>query len=82
MRRRVQRWGNSLAVRLPADVARACDLAEGAELDVRHEGGSIVLVLERPRRARYTLRQLVARITPRNRPERVDFGRRAGREIW
>ncbi len=82
MRRTVQRWGNSLAVRLPADVAEACDLTEGTELDVRHEAGAIVLVRERQDREKYTLRQLVARITKRNRPERVQFGRRMGREIW
>lgn len=82
MRRTVQRWGNSLAVRLPAHVAEACNLAEGTELDVRHEAGAIVLVPERREHGKYTLKQLVARITKRNRPERVEFGRPMGREVW
>ena len=83
MRRTVQRWGNSLAVRLPAHIAEAFDLVEGTEIDVRHEAGAIVLVPEqrRPRR-RYSVKQLVTRITRRNRPERIDFGRARGREIW
>jgi len=62
--------------------AEAFDLVEGTEIDVRHEAGNIVLVPERRQRGKYTLKQLVTRITRRNRPESVDFGRRKGREIW
>ncbi len=82
MRRTVQRWGNSLAVRLPAHVAEAFDLVEGTELDVRHEAGAIVLVPERRERGKYTLKQLVKRITKRNKPERANFGPPRGREVW
>jgi antitoxin MazE len=82
MRRRVQRWGNSLAVRLPAHLAEAFNLDEGTELDVREEARAIVLVPERRKRGKYTLRQLAGRITTRNRPPLVDFGRPQGREIW
>jgi len=32
---RVSRWGNSLAVRLPADVVEALDLEEGDEIEIR-----------------------------------------------
>lgn len=82
MRRRVQRWGNSLAVRIPAELAEACALTEGAEVDVRREGEALVLVPERPRPKRYALARLVSRITPRNRPAVVDWGRPKGREVW
>jgi antitoxin MazE len=34
----VAKWGNSLAVRIPADVARALGLKEGDDLDVRATG--------------------------------------------
>jgi antitoxin MazE len=82
VRRRVQRWGNSLAVRIPADLAEACALTEGTELEVRHEGGVLMLVPDRARRKRYALAHLVAGITRRNRPELVDWGRPRGREAW
>lgn len=82
MRRRVQRWGNSFAVRIPADLAEACALTEGTELEVRHEGGVLVLVPDRARRKRYALARLVAGITRRNRPELVHWGRPRGREAW
>jgi len=82
MRRRVQRWGNSLAVRIPTDVAKACDLREGTELEVRNEKGTVVLVPDRPRRRRYVLGDLVRRITTGNRHHAVEFGPRRGREVW
>jgi len=64
-------------------VAEVFDLVEGTEVDVRHEAGAIVLVPERQRRGKkYPLKQLVMRITKHNRPERIDFGRSRGREIW
>jgi antitoxin MazE len=82
MRRRVQRWGNSLAVRIPADVAKACELTEGSELEVRNEKGIVLLVPERPRRCQYVLADLVSRITKHNKHKPIDFGRPIGREIW
>jgi antitoxin MazE len=71
-----------LAIRIPADLAEACALSEGSELEVRHEDGVLVLVPDRTRRKRYTLGRLVAGITPRNRPKSVDWGRARGREAW
>ena len=74
MRRRVQRWGNSLTLRIPADVAAELALTEGTELDVRREGDALVLVPDRARRKTYSLARLVAGITKRNRPVLVDWG--------
>jgi antitoxin MazE len=35
---RVSKWGNSLAIRIPAEVAEALELKEGDEVDVRVAG--------------------------------------------
>lgn len=34
----VSKWGNSLAIRLPAQVVEALDLKEGDEIDIRVAG--------------------------------------------
>ena len=81
MRRRVQRWGNSLAVRIPTDVAKACDLREGTELEVRDEKGTVVLVPDR-RGRRHVLADLVSRITRGNRHQSIESGPPRGREVW
>lgn len=82
MRRRVQRWGNSLAVRLPASVAEDCALTEGTSVEVRVEEGRVLLVPEARGRRVYTLAELVAKISRRNRHRSVAIGRRVGREAW
>lgn len=82
MRRRIQRWGNSLAVRIPASIAEECALVEGAAVDVHADEGRIMLVPEARGRRAYTLEGLVAGISRRNRHPAVASGRRVGREAW
>ena len=81
MRRQIRRWGNSLAVRIPAEIVRVSHISEGETVEMTYEGGSIVIDLPGPRRT-YDLRGLVARITDENRHEPVDWAPREGREAW
>ena len=46
---RVSKWGNSLAVRLPADVTKALDLKEGDEITLEPAGANLA-VARRPSR--------------------------------
>lgn len=48
----VAKWGNSLAVRIPADVARALGLKAGDEIDLRAlDDGTVAIISEQQRRA-------------------------------
>jgi antitoxin MazE len=61
---RVQKWGNSLGVRLPKSAALEVGVRAGCEVDVTASDGSIVV---RPRKtARPRLRELLAAIKPAN----------------
>ena len=75
----IAKWGNSLALRLPKSVALEVRLGEGDTVDVSVKNGAIVI---RPSRPTYSLEQLVARITPRNRQEESDWGAPVGHEVW
>lgn len=46
----VSKWGNSLAVRLPAAVVEALELEEGDEIEIRIAGGRIFEVSRDRRR--------------------------------
>lgn len=47
----VAKWGNSLAVRIPADVARELGLKEGDEIELRAlDSGEVAVITERQRR--------------------------------
>ena len=77
---RLSKWGNSLAVRIPLTLARDARLAEGDRLTLDlATDGSIVL---RPARRKYELRQLVSRITTKNRHSETDWGPKTGLESW
>ena len=73
------KWGNSHAVRIPKTVLDRAELREGDQLKVRVEERRISL---EPAAPKLKLRDLVARITPRNLHAEQDWGRPAGREIW
>lgn len=78
MKARVQKWGNSLAVRIPKPVALEVGLRAETDVEMTVQQGSLVLA---PTRREYTLKELVRDITPENRHEETDFGPPIGREV-
>lgn len=79
MRTRVQKWGNSLAVRIPKPFAQGAGLQPCSEVEVSLEKGEVRLAPVRPR---WTLRTLLAGVTKKNLHAEVDSGRAIGREAW
>ena len=75
----LSKWGNSLGLRLPKSVAREVQLGEGDTVQVSVDNGTIVI---RPSRPRYSLDELVRRITPKNRHDESDWGGPLGDEAW
>ena len=70
MRGVVKKWGNSAAVRIPASVLEGAKLRLDQPVDVREEGGRIVIEPLHP--PRYDIDALVAGITDDNRHEAID----------
>ncbi len=75
---RLQRWGNSLGVRVPAEIARRAAMHEGAEVEITLRRGRVFL---RPAKAP-SLAELLAQMKPGNRPELLEWGAPVGREVW
>lgn len=75
---RLTQWGNSIGVRLPKDMVNVLGLEAGGVLDVSLEGNRIIFS---PRR-KYSLNDLVSKITDENRPGETDWGADAGKENW
>jgi antitoxin MazE len=75
----VKKWGNSASVRIPAALMDAAKLQLDDAVDVREEGGRIII--EPVRQKHYDLAKLLAGITPRNRHAETDFGPPVGKEI-
>jgi antitoxin MazE len=79
MRTAVQKWGNSLALRLPKALAQPAELEEGTFVDlVPTDEGILVRPLRPPR---YRLSELVAGVTSKNLHPESDWGHSTGQEI-
>jgi antitoxin MazE len=78
MRAQIVKWGNSLAVRIPKNVALEAKLSAGdpVEIAVAAEGSVELRRLGKVP----SLAQLVSQITPANRYEEVSPGRTLGKE--
>lgn len=78
MRARVQKWGNSLAVRIPKAFALEASLEQDTDVEMHLEEGS--LVITPVRQASFTLAELLEGVTPDNLHEEIDTGPAVGRE--
>ncbi len=78
MQVQLTRWGNSLGMRIPKELASRFGLLEGARVEVRAEADRIVITLPRPK---YRIEDLVADMTHDNMRQAFDWGPDFGREI-
>ena len=81
MSTKVQKWGNSLAVRIPDDVVEEAGFTPGKEVTVKNVRNTVVITPTHAKK-RPTLAELVARITPESLHEEIDWGKPVGKEIW
>jgi antitoxin MazE len=73
----VQKWGNSLGIRIPSIYAKEFELKNGSFVDISEEDGKIVIIPNR-----ISLDGLLARVTKENLHEPVETGSSLGKEEW
>ncbi|HWG42357.1 MAG TPA: AbrB/MazE/SpoVT family DNA-binding domain-containing protein [Gemmataceae bacterium] len=80
MKTRVQKWGNSLALRIPKSYAAEVGLREDAQVELSLVKGKLVIqpLPQEP----LTLDELLQGVTEQNRPGEWDTGPAVGREVW
>ena len=80
MHAKIQKWGNSLGLRIPKPFAEEVGLREQGEVELSLVKGALVV---RPlRKPSFTLEGLLAGVTSRNRHSEVQSGIPVGREAW
>ena len=75
---KVQKWGNSLAVRIPSAFAKEVGLYPDAEVELRLEDNRLVIIPNKKKQ----LEKLLEQITPENVHSEVDWGEKSGKEEW
>ncbi|MFP3975963.1 MAG: AbrB/MazE/SpoVT family DNA-binding domain-containing protein [Dehalococcoidia bacterium] len=80
MQSRVQKWGNSLALRIPKSFAREVGIERDVPVELSLEDGRIIIApVEKPA---MTLDDLLSRVTEDNKHDEIETGPAAGNEIW
>jgi antitoxin MazE len=74
---RIAKWGNSLGVRTPKDLAGRLGLAEGTRVEIEAEGDRVIISQCRPR---YSLKELLVGMTPKAMHKAFEWGPDVGRE--
>jgi antitoxin MazE len=77
---RVQKWGNSLAVRIPKPLAEDAKVEEGTVLNLAVSEGKVIATPVK--KNKQSLQQMLAKVSRKNLHAEVKSGAPVGREVW
>ena len=77
---RIQKWGNSLAVRIPKAFVKEAHVAYGTPVDLSVNDGKIVI--DPYAEPEYRLEDLLKGVTKKNTHAEVETEDKVGREVW
>jgi len=82
MTTKLQKWGNSYAVRIPKNLVQDLKLNQGADMEIKYHNQS--LVIKSKKQKEYSLKELIQGITPKNSHKVIFDGQDVGKEktIW
>ncbi len=76
---KIQKWGNSLALRIPRSFAKEARVEQNSQVDLKVERGRLVISRVEP--GGYRLADLLADVTKDNVHDAVETGPPRGREL-
>ena len=76
----IQKWGNSLALRIPKAVARDTQLKNGSVVNLAVREGMVII--EPVKKTKYRLDELLKGVSKKSLHASVDTGPAVGREVW
>ena len=80
MKLKIQKWGNSLALRIPKALAIEANVESGSTVDLSLSNGELKIKPIEDRE--YTLEELLSGITAENIHDEVSMGIPQGKESW
>ena len=76
----VQKWGNSLGVRIPKTIAEDSSMRAGSAIEMMVQDGRVILEAKKTRK--YHLGTMLKSITSKNMHSETDTGMATGNEVW
>lgn len=80
MKAQIQKWGNSLALRIPKAFAEETDIENGSLVDLKIEDHHLIISPLR-QVSEYRLKTLLDQIDETNLHSEIEFGEPVGREL-
>jgi len=80
MRVCIQKWGNSLALRIPRSMAMESSIEQGSYVDIQSVDGK--LVIDPVKETEYKLEDLLEKVSETNIHFEIDTGNPVGKELW
>lgn len=77
---KIRRWGNSLAIRIPSQIADELQLQDASIVSFSSDKFGFYAHPVENRRP--SLEELVDKITPENIHPEIDWGKPKGKEVW
>ncbi|MGV8095020.1 MAG: AbrB/MazE/SpoVT family DNA-binding domain-containing protein [Mangrovibacterium sp.] len=79
MKTKVQKWGNSLAIRIPKAVSKETSITDGTAVDISVKEG--VIVVSHAKKG-FLLKELLEKVTDENIHREISSGSPVGGEVW
>jgi antitoxin MazE len=74
----IQKWGNSLGIRIPKAIIKDLSLSNGSEVEIHEESNKIIIC----KKTEFSLNKLLEGINNDNLHSEIDFGEQQGNENW
>ena len=74
----VRKWGNSLGIRIPSNIAKEASISDGSYVDIEDVDGQIII---RPKN-RYNLQEMIKNIKSENKHGEIKNDGPIGNEKW
>ncbi len=77
MQAHIQKWGNSLGLRIPMQLAKQLKLHQGSPVNIEIDDGRIII-----QSPKYNLDTMLKDITPKNQHRQILDDEQRGNEVW
>ena len=74
----IQKWGNSLGIRIPNSIAKELNLENGCHVEILDDEGKILILPQEKK----SLKEKLSKITQENIHEEIAIGKAVGKEEW
>ena len=80
MEARLQKWGNSVGIRIPNSLLKSLNLSINDKIDLKEDGDRIIIT--KSKKERVSLEELFKNYTGENLAKDFEWDEPVGKEIW